>query len=51
MPNDINQWLEKFRENWKQKNVDKVLQLFSPGVEYHKKPTRKLETREEIREE
>ena len=50
MPDDINQWLENFKENWKQKNVDKVLELFSPEVEYHETPTRKLETREEIRE-
>lgn len=51
MPDDINQWLENFKRNWKQKNVDKVLELFSPEVEYHETPTRKLETREEIREE
>ena len=51
MPDDINQWLENFKQNWKQKNVDKVLELFSPEVEYHETPTRKLETRQEIREE
>jgi len=51
MTDRIKEWLQKFEENWKQKKVDEVLQLFSENVEYHETPTKKLENKEEIRKE
>ncbi len=38
----IEKWLQKFRENWKNKDVEKVLQLFTEDVTYYETPTEKL---------
>lgn len=38
MNNIINQWLERFRENWISKNIDAVLDLFSKDVVYFETP-------------
>lgn len=43
-------WLEKFKQNWKNGNIDSVLEMFADDVDYYETPSTKLET-EEIRRE
>lgn len=47
---DIEEWLEKFRKNWKAGKVNKVMELFADDVEYHETPFQKLEG-DELRSE
>lgn len=46
----ISTWLQKFKQNWKKGNVDKVLELFTDDVDYYETPSTKLEN-EELRRE
>lgn len=39
----IEEWLQEFRENWKNKDVEKVLSLFTEDVTYYETPSQKLE--------
>lgn len=48
MPN-INQWMEKFKENWITKDIDGVLELFTDDINYYETPSRKLEDKEALR--
>lgn len=38
----IEEWLQQFRENWDNKDVEKVLSLFTEDVTYYETPTEKL---------
>ncbi|WP_414837972.1 YybH family protein [Candidatus Nanosalina sp. VS9-1] len=51
MSRDIEAWMEDFREAWKDKDIDRVMSLFTDGVEYFETPFLKFENREELREE
>jgi len=48
---EIDDWLQKFRNRWRNKQVDRVLELFADEVEYYETPTPELESKEEIRNE
>ena len=48
--NEINEWINKFKQNWKNKNIEEVLNLFTEDVDYYETPTQKLEP-EELRKE
>jgi ketosteroid isomerase-like protein len=47
---DIEAWLQEFKKNWKERNVDEVLDLFTEDVDYWETPSEKLGP-EELREE
>jgi hypothetical protein len=48
---DITSWLEEFRKSWTSHDVEKVLSLFTEGVEYWENPYRLLQTRAELQAE
>lgn len=48
---NINQWLDSFKTNWKNKDINAVLSLFSNDVAYFETPSKKLNSLEEIRNE
>jgi hypothetical protein len=47
----IDEWLMKFKAGWEQKEIDKVLELFSNNVEYWETPYKKLNSLEELKSE
>jgi len=47
----IEEWMERFEHAWTQQDIDAVLDLFTPGVEYHETPTQELEDRDAVRNE
>lgn len=46
---DYYKWCLELQENWKQKNVDDIVNLFDEKVEYYETPTQKINTIKEIR--
>lgn len=48
---NIEKWVEEFKQGWKSKDIDSVLDLFTDDVEYYETPFEKLEDKEELREE
>jgi ketosteroid isomerase-like protein len=42
----IKEWLQEFRENWKNQEVEEVLELFTDDVTYYETPTEKLSPEE-----
>lgn len=48
---DIKNWLQTFNNAWSSYNVDKILSLFDPDVEYWETPSKKLQSFEELRSE
>lgn len=46
---NIDNWMEEFKFNWENKNVDKVLQLFNKNLVYYENPFMKLEKIKDIR--
>ncbi len=48
---NIDQWMEKFREKWIANDIDGVLELFTDDVDYYETPSQKLEDTEALREE
>lgn len=47
----IDHWLQKFKSSWIEKDVDKVMDLFSDEVEYWENPYKQLVGKEKIRAE
>ncbi len=45
---DINNWLDNFRKNWINHDVDGVLDLFADNVEYFESPFMKLDSRVDL---
>ena len=48
---DINFWLESFKKNWINHNIEGVLELFDPNVEYYETPFHKLSSFSELEKE
>ncbi|NVP18184.1 nuclear transport factor 2 family protein [Candidatus Gracilibacteria bacterium] len=48
---NINDWLNKFKYSWENKNIDDVLLLFSANVIYYETPFHKLNGLDEIKKE
>lgn len=46
---DYYKWCVELRNNWKQKNVDSIINLFDEKVEYYETPQEKIDTIKEIR--
>ena len=49
MDNSYN-WCLNLKENWKAKNVQRVMELFDQKVEYYETPTTKINTMQEIQQ-
>ena len=47
----IDHWLQKFKSGWIEKDVDKVMDLFSNDVEYWENPYKQLAGKDAIRAE
>jgi hypothetical protein len=45
----INDWLDAFKTNWINHDIEGVLALFNDTVEYWESPSEKLNSREELR--
>lgn len=43
-------WCLNLKENWKAKNVQRVMELFDPKVKYYETPTTKINTMQEIQQ-
>ena len=43
-------WCLNLKENWKAKNVQRVMELFDQKVEYYETPTTKINTMQEIQQ-
>ncbi len=46
---DYYKWCIELLNNWKQKNIDNIVNLFDESVEYYETPTEKINTMNEIR--
>ena len=46
---DYYKWCVELLNNWKQKNVENIVNLFNENVEYYETPTEKINTIKEIR--
>ena len=46
---DYYKWCEELLNNWKQKNIENIVNLFDEKVEYYKTPTEKISNIKEIR--
>ena len=46
---DYYKWCVRLLNNWKQKNVDNIVNLFDEKVEYYETPKEKTNTMNEIR--
>ncbi len=46
---DYHKWCEELLNNWKQKNIENLVNLFDKSVEYYESPTEKIEDMKEIR--
>lgn len=46
---DYYKWCMELLNNWKQKDIDKIINLFDKKVEYYETPTEKINTIKEIR--
>lgn len=44
----IEKWLNDFCTEWKAKNVDEVMNLFTEDVEYWETPHKRIETKEQL---
>ena len=47
----IDAWLDNFRKAWIRKDIDAVMDLLAPNVEYWETPFRKLTSHDEVRRE
>ncbi len=47
----ITEWLQKFEDSWKAKDIDAVLNLFADKVEYWETPFKKLTSKAAVAEE
>ena len=47
----INDWLNKFKFSWENKNIDDVLSLYLANVIYYETPFHKLKSLDEIKKE
>ncbi len=47
----IDDWLAKFKQNWKAQDIDGVMDLFADNVEYWETPHLKLRDKNHIRQE
>ena len=47
----IEAWLDQFKHGWKNKDVDAVMQLFTPDIIYYETPFRRLSSLDELRKE
>ena len=48
---NINDWLNKFKSSWENKNINDVLSLFSADVIYYETPFHRLNGLDEIKKE
>ena len=46
---DYYKWCVELLNNWKQKNVENIVNLFDENVEYYETPTEQINTIKEIR--
>ena len=51
MVREIQKWLAEFRDAWKSSNIDSVMTLFTDDVVYYETPSKKLESKKELKEE
>lgn len=47
----IEEWLEKFRQSWENKDTLAVLDLFADGLEYWETPFKKLTSKDAVAQE
>lgn len=47
----INEWLKEFKAGWTAKDIDRVIDLFTDDVEYWETPFKKLENKNDVRDE
>lgn len=47
---DYYKWCEELLNNWKQKDIDKIINLFDEKVEYYESPIEKINNMKKIRE-
>ena len=54
---DYNKWCEELLDNWRQENIDEILNLFDKNVEYYETPVLQIDNKnirkiwEEIKEQ
>ena len=48
---NIEEWLDALRDNWTNKNIPAIMELFSDDIEYWETPYSKLSSLEEIKSE
>lgn len=48
---NINEWLEKFTQNWTKYNINAVMDLFADDVAYWETPYYKLDSKDHLRQE
>ncbi len=51
MSRDIEKWLSKFKHAWIEKDIDRVMALFTDKVEYYETPFLKFEDKKQLRDE
>jgi ketosteroid isomerase-like protein len=48
---NINTWLEQFKTNWVNKDIENIISLFTQDVEYWETPYKRFNNLEEIKKE
>ena len=51
MTREIEKWLTDFKQAWKEKDIDAVLELFTDEVDYYETPFHEFENKDELRDE